>query len=155
MQTHVGPEFKRLLVAVDGSDNAARAAKVAVTLAEKFGAELIVCHVIPTPSYPLAQAGMVGPATILSDYFAAARKDAKKVVDEAVRLAEMEGVKAIGVILDNVSSVVEAIVNLAEDRNVDLIVIGTRGLTGFRRLLIGSVSSGVVSHAHCSVFLVR
>ena len=155
MQTHVGPEFKRLLVAVDGSDNAARAAKVAVTLAEKFGAELIVCHVIPTPSYSFAQAGMVGPATILGDYFAAARKDAKKVVDEAVRLAEMEGVKAIGVIRDNVFSAVEAIVNLAEDRNVDLIVIGTRGLTGFRRLLIGSVSSGVVSHAHCSVFLVR
>jgi nucleotide-binding universal stress UspA family protein len=155
LETHVGPEFKRLLVAVDGSDNAARAAKVAVTLAEKFGAELIVCHVIPTPSYSLAQAGVAGPATILSDYFAAARKDAKKVVDEAVRLAEMEGVKAIGVIRDNVFSVVEAIVSLAEERNVDLIVIGTRGLTGFRRLLVGSVSSGVVSHAHCSVFLVR
>jgi nucleotide-binding universal stress UspA family protein len=155
LETHVGPEFKRLLVAVDGSDNAARAVKVAVILAEKFGAELIVCHVIPTPSYSLAQAGIVGPATILSDYFAAARKDAKKVVDEAVRLAEMEGVKATGVIRDNVFSVVEAIVKLAEDRNVDLIVIGTRGLTGFRRLLIGSVSSGVVSHAHCPVFLVR
>jgi nucleotide-binding universal stress UspA family protein len=77
------------------------------------------------------------------------------MVDEAVRLAEMEGVKATGVIRDNVFSVVEAIVNVAEDRNVDLIVIGTRGLTGFRRLLIGSVSSGVVGHAHCSVFLVR
>ena len=148
-------QFKRILVAVDGSENATHAARVAIALAKKFGAELIVCHVIPTPSYSLAQAGMVGPATIPSDYFAAARKDAKKVVDEAVRLAEMEGVKAIGVIRDNVFSVVEAIVNLAEDRNVDLIVIGTRGLTGFRRLLIGSVSSGVVSHAHCSVFVVR
>ena len=155
MENHVEPEFKRLLVAVDGSHNAARAAKVAVTLAEKFGAELIVCQVIPTPGYSLAQAAMVGPATILSDYFAAAHKDAKTVVDEAVRLAEMEGVKAIGVIRDNVFSAVEAIVKLAEDRNVDLIVIGTRGVTGFRRLLMGSVSSGVVSHAHCSVLLVR
>ena len=147
-------EFKRLLVAVDGSDNAIRAAKVAVSLAEKFGAELIVCHVIPTPSYSLAQAGMVA-TTILSDYFAAARKDAKKTVDEAVRLAEIEGVKAIGVIHDNMFSVVEAIVNLAEEKNIDLIVIGTRGLTGFRKLLVGSVSSGVIAHAHCSVFIVR
>jgi nucleotide-binding universal stress UspA family protein len=77
------------------------------------------------------------------------------VVDEAVRLAEMEGVKAIGVIRDNVFSVVEAIVKLAEERNTDLIVIGTRGLTGFRKLLVGSVSSGVIAHAHCSVFIVR
>ena len=59
------------------------------------------------------------------------------------------------VIRENVVSVVEAIVNDAESRNVDLIVIGTRGLSGFTKLLIGSVSSGVVSHAHCSVFLVR
>jgi nucleotide-binding universal stress UspA family protein len=155
LETHAGREFKRLLVAVDGSENAARAARVAVALAKKFGAELIACNIIPTPTYSSAQAGVLGAGELLHDYLESARKEAKKAVDETVRLAEMEDVKATGVIRDNVFSVVEAIVNTAEDRNVDLIVIGTRGLTGFRRLLIGSVSSGVVSHAHCSVLLVR
>ncbi|MGD0688437.1 MAG: universal stress protein [Candidatus Bathyarchaeia archaeon] len=148
-------ELRRLLVAVDGSDNAARAAKVAVALAKKFGAELIVCHVIPTPTYSLAQADVLGAGGLLLDYFESAHKDAKKLVDGVVKLAEADDVKAIGVIRDNVFSVVEAIVNLAEDRNTDVIVIGTRGLTGFRKLLVGSVSSGVIAHAHCSVFIVR
>jgi nucleotide-binding universal stress UspA family protein len=126
-----------------------------VALAKKFGAELIVCHVIPTPTYPLAQAGVSGAGGLLRDYFESAHKEAKKVVDGVVKLAEADDVKAIGVICDNVFSVAEAIVNLAEDRNADLIVIATRGLTGFRKLLVGSVSSGVIAHAHCSVFIVR
>jgi len=144
-----------MLVAVDGSDNAARAAKVAVALAKKFGAELIICHVIPTPTFASAQAGVLGAGGLLHDYFEAARKEAKGIVDQVVKLAEADGVEATSVIRNNVFSVVESIVKLAEDRRVDLIVIGTRGLSGFRRLLMGSVSLGVISHAHCSVFLVR
>jgi len=147
-------EFKRLLVAVDGSENAARAAQVAVALAKRFGAELIVCYVIPTPTYS-SQAGVLGAGELLRDYFEDAHKEANKVVDGVVKLAEADDVKAIAVIRDNVFSVVEAIVNLAKDRNADLIVIATRGLTGFRKLLVGSVSSGVTAHAHCSVLLVR
>lgn len=118
-----------MLVAVDGSDNGARAAKVAVALAKKFGAELIVCHVIPTPTYSSVQAGTFGAGNVLHEYFESARKEAKGIVDQVVKLAE--------------------------DRGVDLIVIGTRGLSGFRKLLMGSVSLGVINHAHCSVLLVR
>jgi nucleotide-binding universal stress UspA family protein len=148
-------EFKRLLVAVDGSENSARAAKVSVALAKKLGAELIVCHVIPTPTYTSAQAGVLGAGDLLHDYFESAHKEASKVVDGVVKLAEADDVKAIAVIRDNVFSVVEAIVKLAEEKNADLIVIATRGLTGFRKLLLGSVSSGVIAHAHCSVLIVR
>jgi nucleotide-binding universal stress UspA family protein len=155
LESHQEQLFKRILVAVDGSDNAGRAARVAVTLAKKFGVELIVSHVIPTPSHMLAQPSMGTSGVALRNYFAMARDDAKKLVDEVVRRAEADGVKATGVVRENVFSVVEAIVKLAEEKNVDLIVIGTRGLTGFRKLLIGSVSSGVISHAHCSLLLVR
>ena len=144
-----------MLVAVDGSDNAARAAKVAVALAKKFGAELIVCHVIPTPTYSSAQAGGVGIGNELRDFFETARREANGIVDKVVKLAKADGVEAVSVIRENVFSVVEGIVKLAEDRSVDLVVIGTRGLGGFRRLLMGSVSSGVINQAHCSVLLVR
>jgi nucleotide-binding universal stress UspA family protein len=144
-----------MLVAVDGSDNAARAAKVAVALAKKFGADLIVCHVIPTPTYASPQVGGYGVGDLLHDYFETARREAKRIVDEVLKLAAADHVEASSVIRDNVLSVVEVIVKLAEDKSVGLIVIGTRGLTGFRRLLLGSVSSGVINHAHCSVLVVR
>jgi nucleotide-binding universal stress UspA family protein len=48
-----------------------------------------------------------------------------------------------------------AIVEYAERENIDLIVIGSRGLTGFRKLLLGSVASGVVTYAHCPVLVVK
>jgi nucleotide-binding universal stress UspA family protein len=94
-------------------------------------------------------------ANMLEVYFEAARRDAKKMEDEVARLAEADGVKAVCVIRENVVSVVEAIVSFAEERRVDLIVLGTRGQSGFKKLLMGSVSSGVVTHAHCSVLVVR
>jgi len=149
------PQFKRLLVAVDGSDNASRAARVAIALAEKFNAELIVCHAIQTPFYSFTQDGLAVPTDVLKDYIAAAREDATIMVDKLVQLAQASHVKAVSLIQENTFSVVEAIVNLAESRGVDLIVIGTRGRTGFKKLLMGSVSSGVMNHAQCSVLVVR
>jgi nucleotide-binding universal stress UspA family protein len=53
------------------------------------------------------------------------------------------------------TSIIGAIVEYAERENIDLIVIGSRGLTGFRKLLLGSVASGVVTYAHCPVLVVK
>ena len=55
----------------------------------------------------------------------------------------------------DVKSVIESVIDYASRRNIDLIVIGTRGRTGLKRFLMGSVSNGVVQHAHCPVLLVR
>ncbi len=52
-------------------------------------------------------------------------------------------------------SVTGSIVEYAERENMDLIVIGTRGRSAFKRLLLGSIASGVVTHAHCPVMVVR
>jgi nucleotide-binding universal stress UspA family protein len=54
-----------------------------------------------------------------------------------------------------VTSVIGAIIDYAANKDIDLIVIGTRGRTGLKRLLMGSVANAVVQHAHCSVLLVR
>lgn len=53
------------------------------------------------------------------------------------------------------TSIVGAIVNYSERQNVDPIVIGSRGLSGFKRLLLGSVASGAVTYAHCPVLVVK
>jgi nucleotide-binding universal stress UspA family protein len=50
---------------------------------------------------------------------------------------------------------VYAITNYADEKHVDLIVVGSRGMGGFKRMLLGSVSSGILNHAHCSVLVVR
>jgi len=141
--------FKRILVAIDGSENASRAANYAVTLAKQFSAELIVCHAIPMPS---ATFGTIEPKSI---YFDKARKNAKSFLNETITLAQSEGVKASEVLAEASSSVVEAIVSNASSHNVDLIIMGTRGQGSFKKLLLGSVSSGVLNHAPCSVLIIR
>ena len=54
-----------------------------------------------------------------------------------------------------VTSVTGAIIDYAANKDIDLIVIGTRGRTGLKRFLLGSVANAVVQHAHCPVLLVR
>ena len=149
---------KRILVPVDGSGNAARAASVAIKYAEKFEAELLVLHVIAIPAHILAEVeGGIGALDGFESrqYFALARQKAKSIVDDVVKSAKAKNVKATGIIQEYSFSVVETIVDHAAGNNVDLIVIGTRGLTGFKKLLIGSISSGVVNHALCPVLLIR
>lgn len=80
---------------------------------------------------------------------------ARQLVDEQIALAENFGIQAKGKTVRPGESTVEQITDYADREKIDLIVIGTRGLGGFKRLLLGSVSSGVVSHAPCSVLVVR
>jgi nucleotide-binding universal stress UspA family protein len=151
-----GSSFVKILVAVDGSKNARRAAKSAVTLAERNAAELVVISVVPRPSYLFAPVSGVGvPPMDLGDYYNYASRDAEAWVNEVVSLAKARSVTAKGHVLKASLSIVKSITDCAEDEEADLIVLGTRGLGGFNRLLLGSVSSGVVAHAGCSVLVVR
>ena len=77
------------------------------------------------------------------------------VVGRTVSMAEKKGVKVKPRTSETAGSVIQAITEYAAGEKIDLIVIGTRGLGGFKKMLLGSVSSGVVEHAHCPVFVVR
>jgi nucleotide-binding universal stress UspA family protein len=157
------PLFKKILVALDGSESSQRAAQAALELAEKLKADLIVLHaIIPPTSYYhstiASPTGMSLPAPSqheIDAYYAYARKVALGIVDEAESKAKKQGVHVKTEIPEAVSSVVETIINHAAKENVDLIVVGTRGLGGFKKMLLGSVSSGMVSHAHSPVLVVR
>jgi nucleotide-binding universal stress UspA family protein len=91
----------------------------------------------------------------MKEFFDKARRDAEAVVQDIVSKAEASGVKVRGEIVENVPSVVESITDYADEWKVQVIVVGTRGLSGFKKLLLGSVSSALVSHASCSVLVVR
>ena len=147
--------FKRILVPTDGSDNAGRAVKVASDLAKRYDAEIIILHVIQVPHKLLAASSRTASATVLDQYYREFGKEGQRIVEDALSIAKSQGAPARGKVLDKPSSQVEAITNYSAAEKVDLIVMGTRGLSGFKKLLMGSVSSGVLSHTICSVMIVR
>ena len=146
-----GTLVKHILVAVDGSENSTRAAKIASIIAHNLNAELTILHIV---SFSSAMYSDLAPDQLgkIEDQ---ARQEAEKFVASASSIATQEGVAAKTAIAEHMDSVVRGITDYAERNGIDLIVIGTRGLGGFKRLIIGSVASGVVHYAKCSVLVVR
>jgi nucleotide-binding universal stress UspA family protein len=135
----------KILLATDGSENAVRAARTAVELANKTGSELHVVHVAEAPHIFFAYTDL-DPAR--------AEQEARKILDDEVQRIEDEGGTVAEAHL-RLGPAEENIVNLGEQLDVGLIVIGSRGLGALRRAVMGSVSESVVRHAHCPVMVVR
>jgi nucleotide-binding universal stress UspA family protein len=144
--------FKTVVAAYDGSENSSRAVGIASALASKFGAKLVVVHVYSSPVIPYSMAG--APMPNFSELEKAAEDSARNTLAAGVRIAKDMGTEARGELLE-ASSTVQALTEFAASEKVDLLVVGTRGMTGFKKLILGSVSSGLVGHAHCSVLVVR
>lgn len=146
-----GDIIKRILVPLDGSDSSFQAASYAVKLAKMVNAEIIFMHAVVNPPYvEYKTAGLV-----IMHYIDEAKRHAEMWYTDAGNEASKEGVKFSAETVLDVASVADTIVNYADGKNVDLIVIGTHGRTGIKRFLLGSVASGVVAHARCSVLVVR
>ena len=146
-------KFDRIMVAFDGSKDAAKAVSLAASLSLKFGAELTLIHVFASPTIAFSAASGM-PTPDYSDLEDAAKDAGQKILSRGLKLATDAGVKPRGELIE-ASSVVEAIVDFAAKYGADLIVVGTRGMTGFKKLILGSVSSGLISHAHCPVLVAR
>ena len=150
------PDFKRVLLAVDGSENSERASRVAMSIAKKNNAYLVVLNAVPGIKYYFGMGSRVPlPQTSYEQLIEAATTTAREIVDRHVSTAKNQDIRSRGKVLNASGTVVQEIVDFASQERVDLIVLGTRGLGGFKRMLMGSVSSGVVSHAHCSVLVVK
>jgi nucleotide-binding universal stress UspA family protein len=147
----------RILVPIDGSPNATRALNVGIKLSKTYGAELVVLNVIPPPSALLQiPAGLGMQPMGLDSYYDQQESYANNFLNEATNVAKKQGVaKARKEVVRAGESIVKEIVDVATNDKIDLIVIGTRGLGGFKKLLLGSVSSGVMTHAECNVLVVR
>ena len=142
----------KILLATDGSEEATLATQTAIDIADKSSSELHVAFVGLSAAY----VGM-GPPEIAD--IPAPRQ--QELNEEAQRLlnAQVEQIKADGGTVAQahlrIGKPDEQIVDLAEEIGAGLIVMGSRGLGGIRRLLMGSVSDSVVRHAHCPVLIVR
>ncbi|MDG6994988.1 MAG: universal stress protein [Nitrososphaerota archaeon] len=144
------PEISKILVAVDGSENAARAARVAATIASNSGAELTILYVIDIPAVPSGETYVP-----FDEIEVRAREEADRFMPKLESAAKEMGVKTRIEILESLGSLVRTITDYADREKIDLLVVGTRGMGGFKRLVLGSVASGLVQYAHCSVLVVR
>jgi nucleotide-binding universal stress UspA family protein len=125
-------------------------------LAKGLGANVTAIHVLDKSSF-----GMVGD--LLSyyrggnvvEYERALKKQAEDFLNEIKLLLEKAGVRANIDVVISKSSAAEGIIDFAKEAGADLIIIGTKGLTGVERFLMGGVASSVIRHAHCPVLAVR
>lgn len=141
MDSLVGALLARIVVAVDGSDSAGKAARIATNMARALGSEMIILTVVDGRAYDKnPTSSMKRPKAMVEEHVASARKLGARAKGETVKPGE---------------STVEQIINYVTENKADLLVVGTRGLGGFKRMLLGSVSSGVIAHASCSVLVVR
>ena len=133
-----------MLLATDGSDDAALAARAAVDIARKTGSELHVVH-----------AWHSVPSTRFESYIhAQLKREGREVLAEQVERIKGDGANVAEAHLRE-GPAVDEILDLAKEVGADLIVIGSRGLGPVKRVILGSVSEGVVHHATCPVLVLR
>jgi nucleotide-binding universal stress UspA family protein len=84
-----------------------------------------------------------------------ATEKGQKYLDEVKRYASDSKLQIQTEVLIAARSVVKEIVEYAEEHKIDLIVVGTRGTSGIKKMLLGSTASGLVTYAHCPVLVVR
>lgn len=149
--------FEKVLVCVDGSESSMKAADYAVMLAKQNSAQVIALNIVVSQlgyAYSAGAFGLVTPNTI-NDMLKKSKQEAQKWFDDIGKNAVAKDVKFKTEVVASPTSVVPAIVDYAEKHKIDLIVVGTRGRSGFTKLLLGSVASGVVTYASCPVMVVR
>ena len=145
--------FKKILVPIDGSDTAWKALDQAMVLGERFESKLVVVHVVEPYSGNIAPLITPWDSTELYQVNSALEEAGEKILDMAKKkLANYS--KYVECILE-VGHPSERIVNRSKLSGCDLIVIGSRGLSGIADFLLGGVSSSVVEYATVPVLIVR
>jgi len=152
--------MKKILVPIDGSEQADKALTFALDLAQKYTTEVEILHVIPpfsiklTP-YPVMGESPVIPPQWLNDYYKQAKEESGKMLSEAKKLAQSKAgdLKISSKLGEGRPS--DIIVAEAESENFDLIVMGSRGLGGIKEFILGSVSNQVVHESKSPVLIVK
>lgn len=144
-----GSIFKRILIATDGSKNAGRAASYGMDLAKAAGAEVQALYVIST-QHAVTTRTVKGWSEGFEECLI---NKGRSAIDNVEKLGKEAGVKVKPVFLKGIPA--DKILEYAEENNIDLIVMGTQGLTGIKKFLIGSVAEKVVRHSRIPVMVIR
>lgn len=147
--------IKHIVVPLDGSDSAFKALELACDLAEKYQAKLLLLHVVPSRELPesvrhFAQVeGIEGPPELVYE-----KVVANNVLETGIKQAQDKGLKSLDELIEY-GDPAKKIVDVAARRHADTIVMGTRGLSDIKGLVIGSVAHKVSHLADCTVISVK
>jgi len=154
--------FEKVLVPLDGSEHSDRALEIAIQIAKKFRAKMTLLHVYsvtvpaviaPEPTIPTPAGAPVVTSAEVAEMVEAARIVGNRILAGGEQKAKSANVKVETVLREG--NTVQEIVALAKEGEFDLIVMGARGISRIRELLMGSVSEGVIKNAHCPVLVVK
>ena len=144
--------FRSIVVGTDGSDTAQKAVDEAVDLAKALGAKLwLVSAYEPVPKARLREEARQAPADL--QWMVNPREEVESTLSDAADVVRGAGIEVETFAREGDPA--DAILDVAEERDADLIVVGNKGMTGARRFLLGSVPNKVSHHAPCSVLIVR
>lgn len=160
MSTMTKGKFSKILVAIDGSEPSMDAADYAILMAGRYNSDLVALHVLPERiryEYEDRIDSDVPYTTTTSREIVELPRQGleEKAFNKIKEKCKENNVKVNTEVINNTRSVAAEVVDYAESNNIDLIVIGTRGRSGFKKLLLGSVASGVITYAHCPVMVVK
>ena len=144
-------------MAIDRSGYKEAIINFTISLAKPLGAEIIAIHVIEKSTIvPATDAygNYIGGDQIQATEEEELRKQADEMLTDVQMLGYKEEVKVDKEIIV-APSCATAIMDYAKKNNVDLIVVGTKGMTGLKHFLLGSVANDIITHAHCPVLAVR
>ena len=152
--SHLNFRYSKILVGIDGSDDSMKAADRAMAIAKLHGAKLLTAYVIPSQMRLGGYSSNI--ATQTSQEYSKRVDEASDNWFERIKFNAAEaGVEVETKVISSGYSVGQVIVDLAEKENVDLVVVGTRGMTGFKKMLLGSTALEVVTYSDCSVMVVK
>jgi nucleotide-binding universal stress UspA family protein len=143
--------FNHILVALDGSDCSHEALDMAVKLAKEQGARCTVCTVVDVVRAAASMTFATGD--IVSEWIATLNKDARQIESDAIAKYADSGVTIETKVLEGYPS--SALLEVAKNEKADLIVMGSHGRTGLKRIWLGSVAESVVHEATIPVLIVR
>jgi nucleotide-binding universal stress UspA family protein len=141
--------IRKIVVAVDFSEHVDPVLDAAVDFARKFGAELHLVHAFDVRIPLVTPYEVAIPTAFIEE----AREAAATKLDALVRKVAAGGVIAVSHLSEVPAA--SAIVDMAEELEADLIIMGTRGHTGLKHVLLGSVAERTLRHAPCSVLTVK
>jgi nucleotide-binding universal stress UspA family protein len=144
--------FRSIVVGTDGSETAGKAVNEAIDLAKSLGASIsLVSAYEPVPKARLREEARQTPSDL--QWMVNPREDVDSTLSDAADLVRGAGLEVETFAREGDPA--DAILDVAEERGADLIVVGNKGMTGARRFLLGSVPNKVSHHAPCSVLIIR
>ena len=153
MSTKIKGRFSKIVVGIDGSESSMDAADYATEIAKKDGAEVIALSV---NHLPLSSYGLADPQDeVKQSKENEEMQEFRELLDKVSLNAKQSNVQLKKEIINSQMSVEAAIVEYADSEGADLIIIGTKGTSNIKNMLLGSIASGVVKYATCPVMVVK